>query len=454
MRKLCCFWLLRALLWLVAGCGSPQTEPTQTEKPVDAGIFYSSAKKAVASAENLLLEYTLEQTRTVGDNTFTKQVTGKASYQGYARDGMLAKVEETQDFGYYRCGYSEIYYEAKAYATVNDSFFWTNQSPEDFVSRQLPPVLLTPSVYDTVTYSEGKNVILFSDPRQLEAWVGEGELLEASGEAVFDAKGTLQQTRYQVRYRKGEAECTLSVTVQVTLPQQLDLSGIQTVEKQNSVWLSNLDAPRKLVQVVADVYSAKSLTCQLAETITSEAVPLSYTRSGHILFRGRDDSFTAEVVNASELSNNRGVVSQTSQKEQFQKGVYTVSVNGGEPSQNGGITAVSMRQYCEDTILSGLLAVKYLRSASAEAEGKLLRLELGGSIDFREMMNRHLQNVLQVDLDALASVSEYHGFGGYLTVDMETGLPVAFGMFMGKSHTMDGVAYRLDYRLDETLAFP
>ena len=62
-------------------------------------------------------------------------------------------------------------------------------------------------------------------------------------------------------------------------------------------------------------------------------------------------------------------------------------------------------------------------------------------------------NGLQVDLDDLAEFSEHHRAGGYLTINLETGLPVELGMYMEKSHTIDGVAYKLEYRLEETLNF-
>ena len=450
MRKLCLIGLLMTLLWVTAGCANSGEEPLQTESPVNADVYYASGKKTVESAENLILEYTLEETRTVGNNTFTKQVTGSASYQGYAKAGMLAKVDQTLDFGYYRCSYGEWYCANKVYATINDSTFWANQSQEMFLSRQLPPVLLTPDLYDTITYGETKETVLFSDSRELEAWVGEGQLLASSGWARFSAEGQLLETAYEVRYRKGDTEYTLSATVQLAIPEQLNLSGTQ---EQNSVWLSDLDTPLRLVQVVADVYSAQNISCVLTENITSEAIPLSYNRNTDVQIHGRDETLSAEVSNSSQLSNNRGVITESSQTERFIDQTYQVSVGGSDPVQNPTVTAEMMRQYCEDTILSGLLAVKYLRSVSASADGNLLHLEMGGDLVFREMMTKHLQDVLQVDLDDLAEFSEHHRSGGYLTINLETGLPVELGMYMEKSHTIDGITYGLHYRLEETLTF-
>lgn len=447
-------WLLLAVLTaaLLAGCAGNQGGADPSHPDINAGAYYSAGKREVEAAKDLMLDYTLVQTRKVGNNTFTKAVTGKAAYESYAGDEMTALVEETLDFGYYRCSYAQAYFGGKAYAAVNDSRFWTNQSMEDFTVRQLPPVLLTPALYEVMTYGPEPGTVLFSDPRAMEAWVGEGELLEASGKAVLTGDGRLQQTTYQVRYQKGTAEYALEVTVRVALPEQLDLSSVRQME-QTGPWLAYLDAPRYLVQVVADIYTAQRVSCQLEETIISEAIPVSYRRSSQILLNGRQETLDARVLNTSELSNNRGVITESSQTEQFQNGVYTVSVDGSDPARNGSVTADSMRQYCEDTILSGLMAVKYLRNASIEAEGKLLRLELGSDLDFRAIMTQHLADVLQVDLEALSQAAEHLRSGGFLTVDTDTGLPVSMGMFMEKRHTVGGISYRLDYRLEETLTF-
>ncbi len=455
MRRIHLKWLPAMILAaaLLAGCAGNQGETVPPQPDINAGAFYSAGKREVEAAENLSLDYTLVQTRKVGNNTFTKNVAGQASYQDYAQKGMIALVEEAQDFGYYRCNYQEAYCSGRACAAVNDSRFWTNQSVDDFVSRQLPPVLLTPSLYDSVTYGEEPGRVLFSQPRAMEAWVGEGKMLEAFGEALLNEQGQLIQTTYQVRLLKGTTEYTLSATVRVNLPEQLDLGDVQTSFAVGGVWLSDLNTPRYLVQVVADVYSAQRVKCELSETITSEAIPLSYERSTVVRLDGRDAALDTQVLNNSKSFNNRGVLTENQQSEVFQDGFYTVSIDGSDPARNGSVTAESMRQYCEDTILSGLLAVKYLRVAASETDGNLIHLELGSDLGFREILLRHLAEVLQMDLDALAQDAENHSAGGYLTLDAETGLPVRMGMFLEKSHTIGGISYRLDYRLEETLWF-
>ena len=43
--------------------------------------------------------------------------------------------------------------------------------------------------------------------------------------------------------------------------------------------------------------------------------------------------------------------------------------------------------------------------------------------------------------------------GGYLELDASTGLPVAMGMELERSHALDGVRYVLQYHLDEAFSF-
>ena len=98
-------WLLTAVLSavLLTGCAGNQGEAVSSAPDMNAGDHYSAGKRAVESAEDLVLDYTLAQTRKVGDNTFTKRITGRSSYQGYAREDMTALVEETLDFDSYQC---------------------------------------------------------------------------------------------------------------------------------------------------------------------------------------------------------------------------------------------------------------------------------------------------------------------------------------------------------------
>lgn len=445
------------LLFTLCACTEDpeETVPTVQLPTVPAAQYYASAREAVENAENLVLEYTLREERVIGHNSFTSDTTGKASYSQFGKRDMTAVVEENLNLGAYSCAYAEAFCGRKAYVLVNGCCFRARISAAEFVDRQIPAVLLTESLYGSVTYGqeEAGVKISFSQPKSLESWVGDGKLTEASGTAVLDTAGNLIQTAYFARYSTDKVQYTVEVSVRITAPEALDLSAVHIAHEQQSVQLSDLDAPRRLVQVVADVYSAGYIACETTEKIRSEAAALTYDRSSRIVLEGTGQTLAADAAYEATVTNRQGTVTKSSQTEQFRDGVYTVSVDGGEPVRNGAVTAQAMRQYCEDTVLSGLMAVKYLQEVHVQGDRQTLCFAFTGNDSFCRDLMAQLTEVLQVDLDAKAQSAQTQRAGGYLTVDPETGLPRTVGMYLEREHTIDGVSYQLTYKLDENLTF-
>ena len=455
------FVILLAALLLLAGCTRQEPEttapptttvPTPTTPPAER---YAAARAAVAESKNLVLEYTVSEERVIGGNSFTKQVEGDASYSNINRTQMTAIVEETLDLGVYSCAYAEAYCKGKAYAVINDCRFGAKLTSEEFVDRQIPAVLISEELYETVVSEPGADTTLirFSDPVALESWVGDGELISASGVALLDNEGHLLQTEYQAEYATEKVSYKLQMTVSVKAPKTLDLSAVHIAHDQESIPLTNLDAPRALVQTVADVYAAQSLDCRMTEIIDSEAIPLRRSQETGLSFRGAGETLEADTSYTVSYTDYRGEITEKRQAEWFRDGVYTVSVDGGEATENGEITAVAMRQYCEDTVLSGLFAMKYLKDAVAEETNGDIRFNFAGNEAFCADLMLQLSTFLQVDLDGQAQSMETLTAGGYLTVDGETGLPVGMGMYFSRYHTMNSIRYKLSYSLDETLTF-
>ena len=189
-------WTLIVLLALIlAGCTQkvPETTPAATEPipTVPVRQRYSDAVERVKDAKNLVLDYTISSQRQIGENIFPAKITGKASYSNFRWVNMLAIVEETLELGAYKSAYTETYCEGKANAMVRDGRFQQAMTPKEFTQRQLPAVLLTEELYETVECVEEADVtrILFTQPIALEDWAGDGELISASGEAVLDSEG-------------------------------------------------------------------------------------------------------------------------------------------------------------------------------------------------------------------------------------------------------------------------
>jgi hypothetical protein len=454
-------WTLIVLLALIlAGCTQkvPETTPPVTTEPVPTVPVrqrYNDAREQVEDARNVILDYTVSSQRQIGENLFPSKITGKASYSNFRWVNMLAIVEETLELGAYKSAYTETYCEGKANAMVRDGRFQQAMTPKEFTQRQLPAVLLTEELYETVESVEEADVtrLLFSQPVALEDWLGEGELISASGEAVLDSEGHLLRSSYTAQFRTEKVVTTLEVTVEVKTPEALDLSAVHGAHDRPAIVISDLNAPRRLLQTVADVYNARQLDCQIREHIDSEAIPMSYSRTTELSMLGHGEELQAQVSYAVAMTDYRGKVTQRNQQEQFADGVYSMTMGQEPPVTDDSVTATAMRQYMEDTILSGLFAMKYLQEVTVQEENGLLRYTFTGNDSFYADLMKQLTAFLKVDLDAQAQSSQTNSLGGYLVIDPETELPVAMGIYLSRSHTIDTIRYKLDYSLEETLSF-
>lgn len=446
------------LCLLLCGCGHQPvaTEPSTLPQPtLSATETYDLARQAVLQAENVILEYTLLRTRYIGEDAYQESVTGTASFSSIGQENMMAVVEEQLAYGSYSASYSQVYCEGIAYAELNGSRFSCRQTPDVFVARQLPAALLSSGNYGAVTETAVQNgtQITFTQPLALESWLEavEGTVLTAaSGTAAVNAAGELLQTTYQAEYTCGDVRYVCEASVRVTSPKSLDLSGKHPDHFAGCPELADLDAPKRLMQAVGDVYTARSMICDAEEVIYSAAIPVSYTQKSSYSVSGSGDDLKVVNSYAIHLSDYRGEVSVKEQVDTYEDGVFYSAVDG-EHILQPNVTAQTMREYCEDAILSALMAPKYLSGATVTVENGICRLEFTGNESFVADMMVGITQFLQVDLDAKAEQSQTFEAKGYLTVDLTTGLPVAMGLSLQRSHTMAEVAYDLSYKLDQTM---
>ncbi len=462
MKRIWALALCVCALMILAGCAEkpdPTTIPTTaapTEPPLTPREKYDLAQEAIQNASNWILNYTLEETRVVGEDTYTETAQGTASFSKLNQADMVAVVEEQLSYGTYTSAYREVYCEGAAYAQVNESSFTAEMTPEQFVQRQLPAVLLSSNLYRTVaeTVNADTTVLSFSQAKGAEHWLGDGniQIVQGTGTATLDNTGMLKETTCQVEYMLGDVRYTVNAVVRVTAPPALDLGATHQQHIRNSIEIESLDVPKMLLRAVGDVYATGRIYCDAVESIYSDAVQIAYSQRSIINMTGMDEELCARAEYMIHMSDDRGNVSAKTQIDAFENSVFSSSQDGEKPVQNPNVTAQQMRRYCEDVILSALAAPKYLKNASLETKRDSYRLEIEGNHDFVMDMMANISQFLQVDLDEKATGKKTLSAGAYLVIDRETGLPTAMGLNMERQHTIDTVTYRLTYSLEQTMA--
>jgi len=148
------------------------TETTPYE-PTPAELYEAACEK-LRQADHLLLSYTYSASRTVGEETFSQQITGTSSLCDLGSDAMEALVQQRLSYGTFAADYTELYHEGTAYATVHGSSFSAAMTVEDFIARQLPWVVLSSRLYGEITAAETEETtsFAFTQPSAPESWEG------------------------------------------------------------------------------------------------------------------------------------------------------------------------------------------------------------------------------------------------------------------------------------------
>ena len=456
LKRICAALLCVGLVLMLFGCAPATQEEGPTTEPLTLCERYDAAAQALQNAENLILRYTAKLTRTVGNDPFVQTVTGNASYAQNRDASMTAIVEENLRYGSYEVDYEEIYCGGSAYVQFDGKCFGTQLSADAFLNRQIPAVLAQSSLYaqvEEVPNEDGISLI-FREPKAAESWAAVpagAAVQEAWAMVTLDSSDVLTASSYYIRYLLGQTQYTYEVTVQAAAPKVLDLTGRHPEHFPNSVPLEDLNVPKLLLKAVGDIYSAEHMSCQAQEKTYSEAIPVTYIQESSFFVSGWGDSLSAEAVYKMTMSDYREEVSVTTQTDRFQAGKFTTERNGEAPQENPAVTAQLMRQYCEDAILSAVLAPKYLAMAQSETADGVQKLTFQGNTAFVTDLMTNIGQFLQVDLGAQAQSSALEKAEGYLHLDEETGLPVAMGLKLSCRHTINGVVYSLTYDLVQTL---
>lgn len=447
--------LLFMLVLSACNIGGTAESTAATTPPVSPETMYDAACAKLNAAPDRIISYERLEQRTVGDDTYTEKVTGSDSYSGIGTDRMQSAVFQTLQYGTYQTDYVESFTDNTGYCSVNGSFFSSSMDADTFLSRQLPSVLIDRALYSTVTEQKnGENTLLrFTQPSALEAWAvpyGEATLISAFATALLDADGNLLQYHYEASYSCGSTACQLTVSSQLTLPQQLDLSAALPEYPETVINLASLDAPKVLLQAVGDLFTAQSISANITQTLDSKVYTLTQNQQSSLHLHSGDDGMTAHWDTTLVMTDYRGDPATKTQTDRYENGVLTRIVDG-EVQSSEEQTAEQIRLRWENQILNSFFALNYLTNATVTEEDTALVLNFAGNDAFCAAVSASFRSVIPNDLDTIAASFETDAAGGSLTIDKATGLPVAMGMEFRRTHVIDGISYPLSFSLTQTL---
>ena len=439
---------------LLTACSKDETPSISAEE--EALQRYQLACETVAQAPDLTMGVEYALSRTVNGEIYTEKMTEALSFRGLGTADVVACVKQQVAFGPYETKYAEYYRKDMAYCKTEDSTFRAEMTAQQFQKRQIPAILLDAELYGTVKVDKifNSTAITFSDSKKLESWAtdyADAVLISATGTAVLDKDGNLTSSTYTAQFTCGKTTYDLQITATLKLEAAATLDEELASLPKKCPTLDYFDAPRKILQVVGDVYTAQAMTAEYTEMVNSEAFARSRSQTSTFDMYGAGADFMAqssyEVINT-DYSNTPVTNSEV---VTFRDNACTSSLNGADPTVREGITAETMRTFCEDAVLAALFTPNHLKNATLTEKKGQLRIKFTGNTAFADDLCSSIYSIFNANLDTYAESYTTPTAGGYLYIDKASGLPVALGIELERVHVSGEVSYPLTYELDQTM---
>lgn len=447
--------LLCAMVLSMTGCkkilgSEPTTEataaPTTEAVQLNAQEQYAAARAAVDSASDLSLRITMEKSTTVGGEIFQEKSEQILSMTGRGTAGMKILLGESVNYnGVYGAIYQETYADGMLYVLADGAYRLAgNMDAQTYMKGLIPAVLLDASLYGSVEYAED-GTIRFSQPVAPEAWaMPEGAAFgNASGSVTLNADGSLAESAYTVTYDHGTSQVSQTITAAVTLDSaEIMVPG----DAAKYAKVQSIEAIRLSKQALGFLKQAKVINSAANESISSMATGMMRSQNTLMELNRSGDLLARVGSNVMLGSYMTGQSQAFVQEEVYQNGMYTVSANGGEPTQKPEVTAEVITQYCNTAFETHLVGVEFWKNATVQELDDQYQITLSFNEGLTDKLRKYISQTMFSDenaLSLLAPNSTTVEISGTFAVDKVTGLPLSASYRYAATDVMEEQEYML-----------
>ena len=430
----------------------PPTEPP-TDPPPTPAELYAGAVEILNNITDLTMNIRMAHTLTVDGAVYEDTSTQTVTFSGYGTEEFSAAATDEMDWDGFGTVYNELFLDGMLYTTVDEDLFYKGaMTAEEYISRFAPVVLLDATLYGEIT-ADG-DVLTFSAPTAGESWIVPefGKLEEATGTVTLNADGSIGSYTYDVTYSLGGAEIHYDIEMDISATAGEILPLDESIEYTE---LEFVDAVRFMDQAagyLTQPSGVHSVSANIVESATTHAAGAIRNQSTVINSWGTGKTYMGAVDTSIFLISASGTDSYE-QEERFIDKTYTIAVDGEEPTKQAGVSASMFQNYCINSMTAAFPATHYLSGCTATDLGSIFFLELTFNDDMAEALKSGVCNVFWNDpafLDDLAEDYRTEEMTGYLSIDKNTGLPLAMGYYYEGYHTLEGDEYMISLQQDQS----
>ncbi len=448
-----------AFMFLLAGCqssGDSRTmQETTTPTIADPAALYMQVASNIHTADHLSYYIASTQTTVFEAGEFTLNSQQRLNIQDPGKDTMHSSMTENLQLGTSFIDITEIYENGNGYVTVDGSSFTAPLSTEEISKRYAPAICLDPTLYGHIEgiYNGGRIQITFRKPSAAEEWAlpADAEFTDASGYAELDKNGALKESVYTLSYTVGNAAVTQTTKI-------IMLDKGQVLSPDDAVTylpIECFDGPKLLEQACSYLLQTENISSTAETAINCQTFSISRNQTTNMTLSGTGKDFYALLdmyINQTNQSRG-GETTEIRQSEAFENGMYSISVNGAQATQNDEIDASAMKTYCQDMLIRDIPLPQHITGVTAQETDNVLTLTFNASDFFAEAICSNICKHLYSDAELLHTLSssyETQSLQCVLRLDKHTGLPLFFSSEYSALHNIEDISYLLESKTEQT----
>ncbi len=444
---------------IISASKDPASDEGSTDTLPDAVSAYADAVDAINALPSFNVSSEYSKSFVVDDEVLSLSASKSFMLYGHGTEKMSALGDEKLTIGSHSVEFETGYANGTAYISADGKQFHAPMSQNDFLTQQASAVFLDESLYKSITIEKSNAgfILTFSNALAGEHWAlpENAQLISAAGTAILDESMRLTESTYSLSYSID------SIPTRVTLKSSIDYAAkaFTVPVRADSVIVDSLESVRLLEIACGHLVQSNTVLSKITENIMCQAFGDSREQFTRINMNAAGTNCIANIRINTTLSNfgKADAATQKSQWIQYKNGQYLLSVDGGNPTQETGITPYMMKTYCQDYYLSTLIQSKYITSATVSNNEDTYRYEYTANDAFAHQLCQSASQILYQDPALLFTVSEnftIESAKAFLEIDKYTALPISSGISCNVSHTVGGFSYQLQYSIQQTYDVP
>ncbi|MBQ6788748.1 MAG: TraB/GumN family protein [Clostridia bacterium] len=427
-------------------------ETADALKDVSAELSaYEKASQALLEADKLHMDVQINRKVEYGCDVFETSVFRKADYTGFGKENCIAVIEDKNIVGKKVYNTTEVYSGGLEYLLISDDYtsgYYAESDLQSFMDRQVPVILIDPELYGDVRADEKEdNTVIFSSPSAVETFAvnDRGVMMSAEGRLTLSDLGTIEKMTYTLSYKSGPAVITEEYTSKVTAGSS-DADAYDVPVKDNCLKVDDVTVPDLMYYSMTAASDTTAMNATNTINIASEAGAISKIQQESIT---RYESERVPFMGMREINltvNYEGETNEYISAYRFEDGLSTYTDYDGK-TETVDMTADSFKGQLDDAVeaVADFYSITSVDSSTV-GDYMIINYELDDSAadGYKDMVCEHFFGEADY-LDSRAEAYEKTVMGGYVTIDLDTLLPVSDTVAYSGTHTVEGQIYALVY---------